>query len=301
MNASYRHTQVGWVMLVAAAALVALAWGALPPEAAVAARIPLLLIAALLLFVFGTLTVEVTEDAIRLWFGVGLVRKRIPLRELRNWREFRNPWYTGWGIRLGPGGVCWNVSGFDAVQLELGDGKRFRIGTDEPTELVAAITRAKGEAPAAAGMFDSPESPAGGVSWKIGLFVLALAIAPLGALFWSSTRPVKVAVAPEGFEVKTLFYGATFAAADITAVSLETKLPRVLLKTNGFGGAGTLRGHFRVEGLGDGRLYVDEGMAPYVLVRLREGFVIVNFREPERTRALYDEMARAWPDRVAAP
>jgi hypothetical protein len=38
-----------------------------------------------------------------------------------------------------------------------------------------------------------------------------------------------------------------------------------------------------------------------VLVRLREGFVIVNFREPEWTRALYDEMARAWPDRVAAP
>ena len=131
--------------------------------------------------------------------------------------------------------------------------------------------------------------------------MLALAIAPLGALFWSSTRPVKVSVAAEGFEVKTLFYGATFAAADITAVSLETKLPRVLLKTNGFGGAGTLRGRFRVEGLGEGRLYVEEGFAPYVLVRLRQGYVFINFREPEKTRALYDEMARAWPERVAPP
>ncbi len=130
--------------------------------------------------------------------------------------------------------------------------------------------------------------------------MLALGVALVGALFWSQMRPPKVAVAREGFEVETLFYGASFAAADVTAVSLETRLPRVLLKTNGFGGAGTLRGHFRVEGLGDGRLYVEEGIAPYVLVRLREGFVIVNFREPERTRALYDEMARAWPDRVAA-
>jgi hypothetical protein len=40
-------------------------------------------------------------------------------------------------------------------------------------------------------------------------------------------------------------------------------------------------------------------MAPYVLVRLRQGFVVVNFREPERTTALFDELARQWPDRVA--
>jgi hypothetical protein len=108
-------------------------------------------------------------------------------------------------------------------------------------------------------------------------------------------------VAPDGFEVGTLFYGASFAATDITSVSLETRLPRVLLKTNGFGGAGTLRGHFRLEELGDGRLYVEQGYAPFVLVRLREGYVVVNFREPEKTQALYQQMARAWPDRVAAP
>jgi len=40
-------------------------------------------------------------------------------------------------------------------------------------------------------------------------------------------------------------------------------------------------------------------MAPFVVVRLREGFVAVNFREPEKTRALYDELARQWPDRLA--
>lgn len=300
MSAHYRHTQVGWVMLVAAAAAVALGWGALPPEAAVAVRIPLLLIAALLLFGFGTLTVEVSEDAIRLWFGIGLIRRRIPLRDVRSWREFRNPWYSGWGIRMGPGGVLWNVSGFDAVQLEL-DGKRFRIGTDEPAALVSAITRAKGEAPAAAGTPESPGPTAGVVSWKVGLLALALGVVLVGAIFWSQIRPPRVSVAPDGFEVETLFYGASFAATDITSVSLEARLPRVLLKTNGFGGAGTLRGHFRLEELGEGRLYVEQGFAPYVFVHLRQGYVIVNFREPGKTRALYDKMARAWPDRVAAP
>jgi len=299
MSPHYRHTQVGWIILGLVAAILAFVWSRLPPEVAAAALFPLLLITALTVLVFSALTVEVDAEAIRLRFGIGLVRKRIPLAEVRGWREVRNPWYTGWGIRLGPGYVLWNVSGFDAVELDLASGRRFRVGTDEPAALLAAITREKGEAPAAAGMFDRPASPAGAVSWKAGLFVLALVLAPMGALFWSTTRPVKVAVSRAGFEVETPFYGASFAVTDITAVSLETKLPRVLLKTNGAGVAGSLRGHFRVEGLGDGRLYVEEGFAPYVLVRLRQGFVLVNFREPERTRALYDEMGRAWPpDRV---
>jgi hypothetical protein len=301
MNVHYRHTQVGWVMLVAAAAAVALGWGVLPAEAPVAARLPLLLIAALLLLVFGTLTVEVAEDAIRLRFGIGLVRKRIALRDVRSWREFRNPWYCGWGIRMGPGGVLWNVSGFDAVKLDLGDGKRFRIGTDEPAALVSAITRAKGEAPAPAGTPGTSEPEPSRVPGKVGLFILALGVVLVGALFYFQIRPPRVTVTSTGLEIETPFYGASVPVADIVAVSLETRLPRVLRKTNGFGGAGSLRGWFRLEELGEGRLYVEEGLAPYVLVRLRQGYVIVNFREPERTRALYDEMARAWPDRVAAP
>jgi len=301
MNVHYRHTQVGWVMIVAAAAAVALGWGAFPPEAAVAVRVPLLLVAALLLFVFGTLTVEVSEDAIRLWFGVGLVRKRIALRDVRSWRESRNPWYTGWGIRLGPGGVLWNVSGFDAVQLTLGEGKHFCIGTDEPAELVSAITRAKGEAPAAAGAPEAAGPAAAKLSWKVGLGVLALGVVLVGALFYFQIRPPRVTVSSAGLQIETPFYGTSIPAADIASLSLETRLPRVILKTNGFGGAGTQRGWFRLEEWGEGRLYVEQGFAPYALVRLRQGYVVVNFREPERTRALYDEMARAWPDRVREP
>ena len=120
-------------------------------------------------------------------------------------------------------------------------------------------------------------------------------------LFWTQVRPPVVHVGPEGLRVDMLFYGATFPAGDVVGVSLEPRLPRVLARTNGFAGAGTLRGWFLVEGWGKGRLYVDEGIAHCVVVRLREGFVAVNFREPERTRALYEEIARQWPDLVATP
>jgi hypothetical protein len=299
MSPHYRHTQVGWMILGVVAAILAFVWSRLPPEAAAAALFPLLLITALTVLVFSALTVEVDAEAIRLRFGIGLVRKRIPIGELKGWREVRNPWYTGWGIRLGPGYVLWNVSGRDAVELALASGRRFRVGTDEPSELAAALARAKGEAPAwpPPGIDDQTQRREFG--WKLLALVLVPLLAAVGALFWFQVQPPTVTVRPDGLQVESPFYGKVFPASDVTGISLLPTLPRVLLKTNGFGGGASLRGHFRVEGLGDGRLYVEEGFAPYVLVRLRQGFVVLNFREPERTRALYDEMARAWPDRVA--
>jgi len=63
------------------------------------------------------------------------------------WREVQNPWYAGWGIRVGRGVVLWNVSGLGAVELALADGRRFRIATDEEDVLAAAIGRTKGASP----------------------------------------------------------------------------------------------------------------------------------------------------------
>jgi len=38
--------------------------------------------------------------------------------------------------------VLYNVSGFDAVEIKLRTGKKFRIGTDVPQELEKAIEQA---------------------------------------------------------------------------------------------------------------------------------------------------------------
>jgi hypothetical protein len=145
VSVHYRHTQVGWVILGAVAAAAVLVAPRLPPGGTGLPGGPLLVVLALVALLFGALTVEVDAEAIRLRFGVGLIRKRIELAEVRGCQTVRNPWYCGWGIRLGPRGVLWNVSGFDAVELALADGRRFRIGTDEPGALLSAITRARGE------------------------------------------------------------------------------------------------------------------------------------------------------------
>ena len=54
----------------------------------------------------------------------------------------RNPWYYGWGIHLFPGGWVFNVSGFAALELQMENGRKYRIGTDDPAGLAKAVETA---------------------------------------------------------------------------------------------------------------------------------------------------------------
>ena len=78
-----------------------------------------------------------------LYFGPRFFRKSFPLREIESVRPVRNPIFYGLGIHFIPGGMVYNVSGLDAVEIELGEGRRARIGTDEPTSLARAIEDAR--------------------------------------------------------------------------------------------------------------------------------------------------------------
>lgn len=297
MEPHYRHTQIGWVMLAVvafAAALFAAQTGLRRPGS----WIPFAIL-GLMLLLFGTLRVEVGRDAIRGAFGVGLIRRTVSTRDVAAWQPVRTPWYVGWGIRLIRGGVLWNVSGFDGVELVLRTGRRFRIGTDEPEALSRALETVLGPPAAAGAALPEPRGGVRGIAWL--LAVLALVGVAIAALFHFQSKPPQVRLTPSGFAVDSLFYGQEYPASEVVSVSLEPALPRVLARTNGFAGAGALRGHFRVEGLGDGKLFVDRGYPPFVLVRLKRGFVAVNFEEPGRAQAVYEELARAFPDRATPP
>ena len=136
---SYRHTQIGWVLLAALAAgagVVVFATGKTGWSTAASVVLTLLIVVAVL---FCTLTVRINGGLIECRYGPGLICKYIPLATVREVRTVRTAWYQGWGIRLTSDGWLFNVSGLDAVEVELAEGKRIRIGTDEPQALAAAI------------------------------------------------------------------------------------------------------------------------------------------------------------------
>jgi hypothetical protein len=94
------------------------------------------------LITFTTLTVQVDAERVRLYFGVGAPRKTLPLQEIQNLRVVQNSPLLGWGIHWFPFGWIYNVGGFEAVEIELKDGRRLRIGSDEAEALARAIENA---------------------------------------------------------------------------------------------------------------------------------------------------------------
>lgn len=150
--ASYKHTQIGYLMLfVTLAALVLFAWiqitaRAEPPSVDSGTNFAVTAIMALILFIlasFSTLTVSIDEKYLRIKFGYGIFKKKFLLEDIASARSVKNHWYYGWGIRLWLWPKMWiyNVSGFDAVEIKMKNGRTYRIGTDAPSELEDVIKR----------------------------------------------------------------------------------------------------------------------------------------------------------------
>lgn len=95
----------------------------------------------LILSSFVSLQVRVDEKQIRIKFGYGLFAKEFLLNDILSAKVVKNHWRYGWGIRVWFWPKMWiyNISGFDAVELKLKNGKIYRIGTDEAKKLEQAI------------------------------------------------------------------------------------------------------------------------------------------------------------------
>lgn len=141
----YRHVQWGWIVVpytVGSTAVVATMINAEGDEfdarawAAVAAFV--LALGALLVW-FSRLEVTVDASHVQATFGLGKPSRTIPLVEIVGAERVRNRWWYGFGVRRGPHGWMYNVWGLDAVEVIRVDGTRFRIGTDDPDALAAAI------------------------------------------------------------------------------------------------------------------------------------------------------------------
>jgi len=104
---------------------------------------PVLVVLAVVLVLFSSLTVVVDDEVLRIAFGPGIVRYAWPLDRIQTWQAVRNPVWYGWGIHLTPNGWLYNVSGSEAVEVVFSDGRRRRIGTDDPEGLMAALEAAR--------------------------------------------------------------------------------------------------------------------------------------------------------------
>ena len=142
MLKEYEHTQVGYFLLIVVGAVIL----GMVYLNIVTDFSPITLFGLIIMFIvlglFATLNVKVDDQMIQIRFGLGAIRKGFRLNEIENYRVVTNPWYYGWGIRFTPRGWLYNVSGFSAIELQMKNGKRFRIGTDDSEGLAKAVDEA---------------------------------------------------------------------------------------------------------------------------------------------------------------
>jgi hypothetical protein len=144
MSTRYSHTQTGRILRLAALVPVPFVIGAavLAHDTRVLSIAgPIIVIVAITGFIFSTLTIEIDTSALSWWFGWGVWRKRIALEDIASAMPVRNPWWYGFGIHRTPRGWLYNVSGLNAIEIRLHDGRIMRLGTDEPVKLAGALAQ----------------------------------------------------------------------------------------------------------------------------------------------------------------
>lgn len=293
----YQHTQTGWVVLVATSITVALA---LPGMLGAALHWPVVGLVGMVVLVdllFGWLRVSVDDKQLQAVFGLGLIRKTIPLEQVRAYTKVRNHWIYGWGIRFFPGGTLYNVSGLDAVEFQLTDGSRVRIGTDEPDALIKSLHEVLGELEPLSEEEKAKAKGKGSTSKlaAVGVFVALLIVGVIAYAFVAQMEAPEVVVGPEAFNVSSFTVSDSIPLASVQELTLADKLPTLEARTNGFSFSDTKRGSFRVTGWGHTRLYVELDHPPFVVMRTADGYLAVGFEDPAATKALHAKLKAALP------
>lgn len=135
---TYQHTQPATIILRIVGATVVIFGIA---SFFVHSMIPGVVILLITLWVFRSLTIEISDTELKWYFGSGFPRKKVLLSEIASVETIQTTFKDGWGIHYTRRGWLYNVSGRDAVAITLKDGKRFCLGTDEPEKLAEALKR----------------------------------------------------------------------------------------------------------------------------------------------------------------
>lgn len=142
----YKETQIGWymsILLIVAILMVStgyfLGLGSNPIS-----MNGLLIVGSILLLSllsFYKLTVKIENKTIHIIYGIGLIRIRLRIQNLKYAKVIKTPFYIGLGIRVTSTGMLYNIQGSKAVEVKYGINqiKRVKIGANNPTMLKEAI------------------------------------------------------------------------------------------------------------------------------------------------------------------
>jgi hypothetical protein len=135
-----KRTQFGWVFLIV---ILMIALIVIFQNQDINTQIFSYLFLSVIFLNFFKLTIVVTDEQVCFSLGIGLIKGKYNLRDIKYCRTLSYI-SLGWGIRLRPGVILFNVSGNKAIELELKNkSRKVWIGTNSPWEISEFINLKK--------------------------------------------------------------------------------------------------------------------------------------------------------------
>lgn len=133
-----KRTQFGWIFL----GVIILVFGFIFYINQTLNTVLVLSALSLILFLlFYKLTIYVTDEYVKFSLGVGLIKGKYKLRDINYCKPLSYVPF-GWGIRLRPGVILFNVSGSKAIELDIQNkNRKIWIGTDKPEKISKYINK----------------------------------------------------------------------------------------------------------------------------------------------------------------
>jgi hypothetical protein len=93
-----------------------------------------------ILLAFYGITIIVTDKHLKIKFGIGFYSKKIDLASINTVAVVKTPFCYGYGIRIIPNGLLYNLGRKHAIEIKLKKKKQvFQIGTNDLEKLKEAI------------------------------------------------------------------------------------------------------------------------------------------------------------------
>lgn len=103
----------------------------------------------------------------------------------------------------------------------------------------------------------------------------------------------KFFIEKEGIFIKDFLYPSKIFAETIKSVTLCDVMPKVIFRSNGYAGAMTWKGFFRIKKDGNrgALLYLERyNKGPFIEIETTNRLYYINLKNEEQTRYLYDEI-----------
>ncbi|MDT8860811.1 DUF3784 domain-containing protein [Alkalihalobacillus sp. MEB130] len=113
-----------------------------------------------------------------------------------------------------------------------------------------------------------------------------------GILGWASymgLQPNELSISDNRLQISG-FYGVEWPLDEITNIELVDTIPKIQVRTNGFSFANRLKGHFRLEELGKGRLFIYRNSPHFIYIEKGDDYIFINSSDSHETKLWYEEM-----------